>query len=261
MNEFLLSVSPWVGSLLIMAISIVLGLIVYLVSYKLLAKYDSEELRDPIGNLFRVIGMLVSLMLSLAFAEVVVQLRAIENAIEREAVAISDTFDDLKRFQTGETREIKTILIDYTQSIIDDDWPALAGNQLGNKTGDLNKKLQQAAMNLEPTTEAQKQLWSRILNDLDVASDYRLIRLDNALGEPPIYLYVVFFGFLLTMACFGTYRPQGPVVVLVSMYALFVGMVLYLILVLSDPFHGGFGIEPTTFEHVIERMQSEMNGP
>ena len=157
MNEFLLSVSPWVGSLLIMAISIVLGLIVYLVSYKLLAKYDSEELRDPIGNLFRVIGMLVSLMLSLAFAEVVVQLRAIENAIEREAVAISDTFDDLKRFQTGETREIKTILIDYTQSIIDDDWPALAGNQLGNKTGDLNKKLQQAAMNLEPTTEAQKQ--------------------------------------------------------------------------------------------------------
>lgn len=76
-------------------------------------------------------------------------------------------------------------------------------------------------MELEPATEAHKQLWSRILNDPDAASDYRSIRLDNALASPPAYLYVVFFGFLLTMACFGAYRPQGPLVALVSMYALF----------------------------------------
>ena len=51
-------------------------------------------------------------MLSLAFAEVVVELRAIENAIEREAVAIADTFYNLQRFDIEGTRETRTVLID-----------------------------------------------------------------------------------------------------------------------------------------------------
>ena len=60
------------------------------------------------------------------------------------------------------------------------------------------------------------------------------------------------------MACFGTYRPQVPLVALVSMYTLFVGLLLYLILALSDPFQGGMGVEPTTFEHLVEKMQAEL---
>lgn len=261
MIEFLLSLSTFSGSLFAMSLSTVLGLVVYVVSYKLILKYQTEDLKDPTSSLFRVIGMLVSLMLSLAFADVIVELRSIENAIEREAVAISDTFNGLRRFDAEKTRGIQTILIDYAQAVIDDDWPALADDRLGQRTDDLNKQLQQSATELEPTTEAQKQLWSRILNDLDAASDYRLIRLDNALAKPPVYLYVVFFGFLLTMACFGAYRPQGPLVTLVSMYALFVGLVLYLILALSDPFQGGIGVDPTTFEYLVEKMRDESGQP
>ena len=107
MIEFLLPLSMWAGSLLAMAISTILGLMVYFTSYKLISKYQSEEMKDPTSNLFRVIGMIVSLMLSLAFAEVLVEMRSIENAIEREAVAISDTFDDLQRFDNENTRNIR----------------------------------------------------------------------------------------------------------------------------------------------------------
>ena len=32
------------------------------------------------------------------------------------------------------------------------------------------------------------------------------------------------------------------------------GLVLYLILALSDPFQGGIGVGPTTFEHLVEKM-------
>ena len=259
MVEFLLSLSTLGGGLLSMAMSTILGLLVYVTSYKLISKCQSDELKDPTSNLFRVIGMIVSLMLSLAFAEVLVEMRSIENAVEREAVAISDTFDDLQRFDNENTRHIRIILIDYAQAIIDDDWPALANDKLGQRAGDLNKQLQKSVMELEPATTSQKNLMSRILADLDAASDYRLIRLDNALAEPPIYLYVVFFGFLLTMACFGTYRPQVPLVALVSMYTLFVGLVLYLILALSDPFRGGMGVDPITFEHLVEKMQAELS--
>jgi ABC-type tungstate transport system substrate-binding protein len=82
--------------------------------------------------------------------------------------------------------------------------------------------------------------------------------LDSSLAKPPIYVPVIIFGFLVTMACFGVYRPQAPLVVLVSLYTVFVGLVLYLVLALSDPFQGDIGVAPTSFEYLVETLQSEI---
>ena len=113
-------------------------------------------------------------------------------------------------------------------------------------------------MTLEPATPNQEKLWSFIVADIDALSDHRVSRLDAALAAPPIYVNVMIFGFLVTMACFGAYRPQPPLVVLVSLYTLFVGLVLFLILKLSDPFQGDIGVVPTAFEYLVETLQSEI---
>ena len=52
-------------------------------------------------------------------------------------------------FDIERTREIRTILIEYTQAVIDDDGPALANDKLGRRTGALNRQLREAVMNLE----------------------------------------------------------------------------------------------------------------
>jgi hypothetical protein len=257
MIDFLLSLPTWAGCVVAMGFTSVLGLVVYVVSYKLITKYKSDDLKDPTGNLFRVVGMLVSLMLSLAFGDVIVELVQIRNAVEREVLAIADVYKDLERFDIERTREIRTILIDYTQAVIDDDWPALADDKLGQRAETLGRQLSEAVFKLTPTNPIQEKLWSRILADVDLISDYQLIRLDNALAEPPVYVFVIIFGFFVTMACFGAYRPQAPLVVLVLLYTVFVGLVLYLILTLSDPFQG-IGVKPTSFEHLVETLQSEI---
>ena len=97
-------------------------------------------------------------MLSLAFAEILVDMRSIENAVEREAVAISDTFDDLQLFNNENARNIRITLVDYVQAIIDDDWPALSNDRLGQRAGELYKQLQKNVMELEPATATQKHL-------------------------------------------------------------------------------------------------------
>ena len=108
-----------------------------------------------------------------------------------------------------------------------------------------------------PETPAQKRIMSWIEQDVDVISDTRLLRLHSALAKPPVYLYVIIFGFLVTMACFGTYRPQPPLVVLVSLYTSFIGLVMYLILALSDPFQGAFGVDPATLERLLDKLGSD----
>ncbi len=258
MIEFLLSLSTWAGCGVMMAFTAVLGLLVYLVSHKLIAKYKSRDLKDEIGGLFRVVGMLVSLMLSLAFGEVIVELVQIKNAVEREVVAIKDVYKNLEMFDIEGTREIQATLIDYTQSVIDDDWPALANDSLGQRTTALERQLAEAVIRLKPASPIQEKLWSVIIADVDTMSDFRMTRLDNALAEPPVYVFVIIFGFVVTMACFGAYYPQAPVIALVFLYTIFVGLVLFLILTLSDPFQGDIGVSPASFENIVEIMQSKM---
>ena len=138
MLDFLLSLPTWFGCGLTMVSTALLGLVVYVVFYKLITKYKSEDLKAPSSSLFRVVGLLLSLMLSLAFGEVIVELVGIRNTVEREVTAISDTYRNLKLFDIETTHEIQTILLDYTQAVIDDDWPALAKDKLGQRPGRWN---------------------------------------------------------------------------------------------------------------------------
>ena len=189
MLEFLLSLPTWFGCGIAMVSTALLGLVVYVASYKLITKYKSDDLKAPSSSLFAVVGLLLSLMLSLAFGEVIVELVTLRNAVEREAVAIADTHKNLKQFDIERTREIQTILIDYTQAVIDDDWPALKKDNLGRRAGELEQQLSDAVMKLEPTTPMQEKLWSRIIDGVDLMSDYRLTKKRQELIASCLFLF------------------------------------------------------------------------
>ena len=255
MIEFILSLPRLIGCGLAMVSTTVLGLVVYLVSYKLIENSKEVNLKDPVNALFRLVGILVSLMLSLSFGEVIAGWHVVKNAIDREATAISDTYTNLKYFDVDSTREIRAILMEYTQAVIDDDWPAMARDQLGQRTTALRRQFTEKVLELKPTSSVQKQIWNHLLTDIDTMSDYRLIRLNHAMAHPPVYVLVIIFGFLVSMACFGAYQPNSPLIALTSLCTLFIGMVLYLILAMSDPFQGAIIIDPTPFEYLIEAAE------
>jgi len=245
MVEYLNSLPTWAGCIVMTGFTAVAGFVVYLVFYKFISKYKREGIKDATSNIFRVVGMLVSLVLALAFSEVIGELRTIRKSIVRESVAISDIYQVLELFDIEETRELQTILVDYTQAV-------------SLRAGALKRQLVEGVINLKPATPAQEKMFSHILSDIDALSDHRINRLDSALAEPPVYLYVLIFGFLVTMACFGVYRPQAPLVVLVWLYTVFVGLMLFLVLQLSDPFQGDIGVAPTSFEYLVETLHSEI---
>ena len=237
------------------------GLGTYLISSKLIFKYQWAELKDgelqsAVGGLSRVLGMLVSLMLSLAFSSVIQELKAINHAMQREAVAISDIFNSLERIDVEGAKETQDILVEYTEAVIVDDWSSLANDQLGKQASALKRQLTDQVLGLEASTPLQQKQWSQILSDLDMISDHRLIRLDAALAEPPGYIYAIGCGFLLTMACFGVNKPTVTFVVLAGLLTAFVGVVIYLVLALSDPFQSQLGVDPKTFETMLESLKS-----
>jgi hypothetical protein len=257
MVDFLLSLPTWLGCSVAMATTTGVGFLVYLVSVKFISNYKSYDLKDPINNVFRVVGLLVSLMLALTFSEVTSELKTIRRAVQREAAAILDTFEVLKLYDHNKTRELRAILLEYASAVIDDEWATLAHDNLSQRVQDLKKQLSEAVINLKPANPTQEKLRSLIFADFDSLSNYRITRLNSALAEPPVFIYIIIFGFLVTMSCFGVYPPHTPLVVLISFYTIFIGLVLYLILQLSDPFQGDIGVSGRSFEYLVEIMQSE----
>ncbi len=256
MVEYILSLPDLLGGLLMVVLCTVSGLAVYLFSYKIIAKYQSSDLKDPASCLFRLVGILVSLVLSLAFGQVVVEWRDIQNAIKGEIVALTDISIELQQFGTKDVKELHQKLIEYTKAVIDDDWPALAQDQLGKQASLKLLQLIKGGARIGAATPAQEALKNNIQTEIDRVTDFRLARLNNALAQPPVYAFVTILGFLIAMACFGVYRPQGPLVCLVTLYTSFVGIVLYLILTLSDPFQGFISIEPDLYERLVDYLRT-----
>ena len=156
MIKFVLALPELVGAGITMILATVCGLLVYGMAHKFISSFQSYDLKDSITGLFRMVGILVSLMLSLGFSEVMAEWKAIRNAIDREAVAISDVYLAMRLYDAEEAREIQKVVIDYIQAIVDDEWPAMAQNRFGQRASVLRIQLSEMVLRLEPANTLQK---------------------------------------------------------------------------------------------------------
>jgi hypothetical protein len=260
MIDALLSLPVLIGGTFFMVLTTALGLGAYLLTSRIHSRRGSEdaikELEGATGNLMRVVGWLLCLLLSMTFADVLGELGITETAIVSESTAILDVHHDLRRFGSEETGEIHAALVDYVQSVIDDEWPALADHRLSERTDTSLRRVEDAILSLEAAGALQETLRTRLIADLDLMSGYRMSRLQQAREPAPFSLGIVFFGYLITMVFFGVYPVRRAMVVSMSLYTCFVGVIIYVNLMMSNPFEGGRILDPGSIEVALQTIKN-----
>jgi len=260
MIKTILSLPTYLVCTVFMGLTTAVGLAVRSVTYRGFVRRQTDDamvdIEKATGNLFRVVGWLFALLLSLTFADAIGQRIATHSAIEGEALAISEIHHGLLRFGSEATDGIQMILVDYTQAVIEHDWAALAHGRLSERSGAVLRRLDAAVLDLEATNATQETLRSRFIERVGRVSDYRLSRLQRARGHPYLVLSAAFLGFLSTMVYFGVYRPRPFLLALISIYTAFVGVVFWLILVLGDPFLGATAIDAAPLEDALGVMRA-----
>jgi hypothetical protein len=93
-----------------------------------------------------------------------------------------------------------------------------------------------------------------VIADVDKVANFRVARLQQSRENPPFVLSVVFVGYLITMVYFGVYRPRRAFVALLSLYTAFVGIVIYLILLMGSPFDGAAILDSSPLQFILEEM-------
>ena len=259
MIEFLLNLPLFAGIVLFMLIIGAIGIFVYLVVRKLIEAHLNKE-HERVGRvLFRTSASLLALILSLTFANQRIDYIKIQNGLEIEAAQIVDVYVDLRMYETPEANRVIEDLKKYITYNAENSWTDIYGNALQSPVFDKFSNVHEAVYRLEPSTDMQRELKSAMLRDLDLMSDFLQIRLYTMLQQPLHLIYTSVFGILAVMIFFSVYTPNRLNIVFISIYNFFLGLVLYFVLMMSNPLHGPLQLEGKAFQLLLHTIEQEAN--
>jgi hypothetical protein len=213
---------------------------------------------DVIGPIFGVIGTIYAVMLAFVVVITWESHNMTKQHIDSEVSGLVGLFAESNGFKQPMSAEIKKIIIDYANAVVNDEWDGL---KVGKSTSFMKTELYKA-MNLyvsyEPATKAEEICLEKSIGKISSLIELRRMRqLDARNGIHPIlWLTLIFGGFVtvLTSCVFGTESLDLQVVVTVSL-ALMIAIVLFTIVELDYPFTGSMGLAPSAFQEMVTRLK------
>ncbi len=248
--QWLVGLPPVIGGTIFAVAAVVTGLGAYSGARLVVGRRAIFENSNLALQLFRVVATLLSLLLSLTFADVRLETSAIRDSVDAEAGLLSDTFKNLDVFDSAKAETIRAQLVEYIDAVIEDEWEAMRRGEFAVEVADLFQNLEIAVMTLETTTPLQEELRRRIIDDIDAVSDSRVNRLTKITTRVPVFLYVAFLAFLWSNAMLSVFTPRNKAVVFIGAYCAFVGIVIYVILALNNHFEGVGAVTPDSLEYL-----------
>jgi hypothetical protein len=247
-----------VVSLLIFVLGIVLmGFIPYLLGYRLFGRTADGKTKEVATLLFRASGILLGLMLSMNFASVRTEYVKIQDSVELEAKEIGELTGDFKRFGGDDATELQSKLLAYVKVVIDDEWPSLAKDSPSQKAQELFLEIEDGILSLKPETQYQQNLKARLMIDIDEISDTRAARIYGGNVSLKWFIAVILIGFLLSnfLLCVNPLRLST--LIFISCYSTFIGIVLYSIMALNQPYQGIIHVSVKPFQTVYNTLSSQ----
>lgn len=224
---------------------------------KMLGAIESSD-RELVLRIFGICATLMALILTFTFNSLRNDYTALRDSTQLEAAQVSDIAMDLDIFASTSSEQLHKRLAQYVRIVIDEEWPHLAdGLGLHPKATQTFNDLQFGIHGLEAKTAAQISLRANLIADIDEISDYRQHRAFQALPEPPQFLSAALLGFMITIATLVLYEPSALRYIVVGFYSIFVGIVVYSMLILSSPFASPIALSPAPLIQAYSQMSQQ----
>jgi hypothetical protein len=176
-----------------------------------------------------------------------------------EAALVEDVYNLSTGFDAPVKSAIRNDILGYVRRIVTIEWPQQAEGQMVDQDSLYLNALNGLAIGLHPSSLADSDLHSLLLQTMERLWDARQDRLLAAQSTiPGIVWFVLVSGGGMTVA-FGSFLGAPSLRMQLGMLAVLAtsgALVLILIIALSNPFRGDFRITTAPFQHVLVRMQA-----
>ncbi|KGQ19340.1 putative integral membrane protein [Lysobacter dokdonensis DS-58] len=248
----------WVSLLIAAGFVLVAFLVAALPAAWMRRRHGAEhvgETRDLARDIANRLGVLHGLILGLVFGHVVAQASDLRAVLRTEAAAVEHVYYLARDYRAP---AVETAAARYIDAVVDQDWPAQeATGEVSGAGWVAARALQAAVLSLSPGTGRESALVEAMQSDLWTIERQRQVRGYQSASRVPFeFWFAAISGLALIGGLTFIYSTSRTHLAIVGAYAIYSGLVLYMIFDLSRPFAGLLTVGPEAFEQARGAIRS-----
>jgi hypothetical protein len=181
----------------------------------------------------------------------------VENKVDHEAISVGALYRDISAYPDPVRSTLQNDLRTYTRQVIDVGWPMQQRGIVPNNASGALSDFQRDFMSFEPNTERQKIIAAEAYRAFNDLTEGRRARLNSVTDELPGPLWlVVIAGALLSIATTWFFHTASFKMHfwMTIMFSVLIGLLIYLVASLDNPYRGRVSVTPEPLERVYEQI-------
>ena len=212
---------------------------------------------DMVGLILSSFSVFYGLLIGLIAVAAYQNLSTVSDRVDKEASTIAALYRDVGTYPPPVRDTLKAQLREYTRYAIEESWPLESRGIIPRGGSDRIAALFVTLSQFEPQTKGQEFMHGEALRKLNDLVEIRRGRLANVrIGIPALMWWVVAIGAMLLIGMIWTLNMDIHVHLLLgSALSVYVGLIIFMIAAMDNPFRGDLGVKPDPMRLVYESMQ------
>ena len=253
LSDVVYSAPTWMMGVCIILIFLVSGLLgLYLSRDWVRERFRFQnQSNDAVNGFFAGIGVLYGLLIGLVAVANWNNFDDVEDLVSKEASSIGSFYNDVEALQEPTRSRLVVHISDYLTLIIEREWPAHSMGHIAPAFPAELAQIHDTLIGYQPTSTNQQEFLAHCLDVYDRMIDLRQQRIAAVTDDrvPEVFWYVIIFGSMLSIVvtyCF--HLPSfSSHALLTGLYCSFLGLMIFLIAAVDNPFRGGVSIKPMDY--------------
>jgi len=216
-----------------------------------------REDADFSGAMVQCVMVFYGLAVALIAVSVFQTYSDVSKIVSQEATALASLYRDVSCYSEPIRPQLQGALRDYVQYVIHEAWPLQQHGKIPGGGVELMNRFQNTLAGFEPVTEGQKLLHAEALRAYNNLIQARRLRLD-AVGTalPDVMWAVIIVGAIIGLSATFFFKVEDSRLhsILVTLLAAFMGLVIFMILALDQPFRGDLGISAKPYQLIYDQL-------
>jgi hypothetical protein len=245
--HYLLELSTWLGLLIVITVVTLSGLLV-VTQVKKRIRHKITKQHEKVGRiLFRVTAGLIALLISLSYANERLEQYKIMDSMETEASFIFNAVIKLKMLPSKESDQIKDKFKKYINKTISDRWKNTKADPFYSKTTGLIFEINTLAYNLPVKNKNEAKIKIDLIHDINEITKLMQVRIYSRHTTALYLIHILSIGMVFLWVFFTVYDLDLISLSFLSLYNIFVAILIYLVFMLSNPLIGPLKVDAHSF--------------
>jgi len=216
--------------------------------------HRERHANDMVGFAFSGFSMLYGILVGLLAVAAYQNFSAVDDIVTNEASSLEALYRDLRAYPQPMRGRLQDELRDYTRYVIDQSWPEQKKGILPTEESQRVSEFIAGLMAFKPSDKSEEITHAETLRQLNNFVQLRRVRLANVTrGIPAVLWWVVALGALIYILLIAMLDMELHVhLILGSTISVFLGVVIFLIATMDNPFRGEVSLGSGEFQAVYD---------